>query len=333
MFVSPGRFVMTSRRIHAGVAGAAMTLDPGFKLDHYLVHHLIHTDGMEESYRARDTRIDRDVVLHLARSPMGSGHFARFLQKWKTGAVFCHPNVLAVYDFGWHEGRPFMVSELLEGETLRALMDAGPLAPATAAGLAMQIADGLDAAHRASVVHGDLRPENVFVTPRGDVKILNFSPGRYTGEVLELVQQDSRAVAARGIRVTAVSYLSPEQVTASTVDLRTDIFSVGVMLYEMVTGVAPFSRSSPIATLRAIAEDDLPELDTDDPAVLDTVNRVVRRCVEKDPAERFQTALGLLFKLELLLPSLRASEPRDRFTTPDEMMGRVRGLFGPRELR
>ena len=310
-----------------------MKLDPGVQLGHYVVHQLIRTDGLEESYRARDTRIDRDVVLHLARSPIGSDHFARFLQKWKTGALFCHPNVLAVYDFGWHDGRPFMVSELLEGETLRALLDAGPLAPATAAGLTMQVADGLNAAHRASVVHGDLRPENVFITPRGEVKILNFSPGRYADEVLELVQQDSRAAAARGIPVTAVAYLSPEQVTAGTIDPRTDIFSVGVMLYEMVTGVEPFRRSSPIATLRAIAEDDLPQLDTDDPAVVDTVNRVVRRCVEKDPAERFQTALGLLFKLELLLPSLRASETRDRFTTPEEMMARVRGLFGPRELR
>ena len=310
-----------------------MKLDPGVQLGHYVVHQLIRTDGLEESYRARDTRIDRDVVLHLARSPIGSDHFARFLQKWKTGALFCHPNVLAVYDFGWHDGRPFMVSELLEGDTLRARLDAGPLAPATAAGLTMQVADGLNAAHRASVVHGDLRPENVFITPRGEVKILNFSPGRYADEVLELVQQDSRAAAARGIPVTAVAYLSPEQVTAGTIDPRTDIFSVGVMLYEMVTGVEPFRRSSPIATLRAIAEDDLPQLDTDDPAVVDTVNRVVRRCVEKDPAERFQTALGLLFKLELLLPSLRASETRDRFTTPEEMMARVRGLFGPRELR
>ncbi len=310
-----------------------MKLDPGIQLGHYLVQHPIHTDGAEESYRARDTRIDRDVVLNLARSPIGSDHFARFLQKWKTGALFCHPNVLAVYDFGWHDGRPFMVSELLDGDTLRVLLDAGPLAPATAAGLAMQVADGLNAAHRASVVHGDLRPENVFITPRGDVKILNFSPGRYAGEVLELVQQDSRAAAARGIPVTAVAYLSPEQVTAGTIDPRTDIFSLGVMLYEMVTGVAPFRRSSPIATLRAITEDDVPALDTDDPAVVDTVNRVVRRCVEKDPAERFQTALGLLFKLELLLPSLRASETGERFTAPEEMIARVRGLFGTRELR
>ncbi len=311
-----------------------MDLLPGFQLGHYLVQHLIHTDGMEESYRARDTRIDRDVVLNLARSPVGSDHFARFLQKWKTGALFCHPNVLAVYDFGWHDGRPFMVSELLEGETLRALLNAGPLAPATAAGLTMQIADGLNAAHRASVVHGDLRPENIFITPRGDVKILNFSPERYLGEMLELVQQDSRAPAKPGIPVTAVAYMSPEQVTASAIDPRTDIFSVGVMLYEMVTGVAPFSRKSPIETLRAITEDDLPALDTDDPAVVETVNRAVRRCVEKDPAERFQSALGLLFKLELLLPSLRSpADTRGRFKAPEEMMARVRGLFGPRELR
>jgi serine/threonine protein kinase len=317
---------------YAPMAGAAMNLYPGFQLGHYLVEKLLHQDGMEEVYRARDTRIDRHVLLNLAQSPIGSDHFARFMQKWRTGALFCHPNVLAVYDFGWHEGRPFMVSELLEGETLRTLVAARILVPATAARLAMQIADGLNAAHRVGIVHGDLRPEHVFITPRGDVKILNFSPARYFGETFELVQQDGRGSTTRAIPIASVAYMSPEQANAGPIDMRTDIFSLGVILFEMVTGVAPFRRNSPIETLHAIIEDDLPELPIDDPGVSQVVDRVVRRCVEKDPAERFQSSLGLLFKLELLLPSLRsAEETRDRFRAPEEVMARVRGLFGSRD--
>lgn len=313
MFVGPVRLVISCMRAE-------------FQLGHYLVRDLIHKDGLEEVYRAWDTRIDRDVVLKLAQSPIGSDHFVRFLQRWRTGALFCHPNILAVYDFGWHDGRPFLVTEQLEGETLRARVAAGPVPPAAAAGLAMQIADGLNAAHRAGVVHGDLRPENIFITPRGDVKILNFSPARYVDERLELVQQD------RAVPVLSVAYMSPEQASASAVDLRTDLFSLGVVLYEMVTGVAPFRRSTPIETLLAIVEDDLPELRHDDPAAALVVDRVVRRCVEKDPGERFQSALGLLFKLELILPSLReASEISARASAPQEVMARVRGLFA-REL-
>jgi serine/threonine protein kinase len=333
MFASPAGGVIEGMTLSQMRAVATATnLFPGFQLGHYLVQDLVHQDATEEVYRARDTRIDRDVLLKLAQSPIGSDHFVRFLQKWRTGALFCHPNVLAVYDFGWHEGRPFMVSEVLEGGTLRSLVNAGPIMPGTAARLAMQIADGLNAAHRAGVVHGDLTPENIFITPRGDVKILNFSPARYLDERLELVQQSARSSAPRAIPALSVAYMSPEQASAGSIDHRTDIFSLGVMLYEMVTGVVPFLRSSPIETLVAIVEDGLPDLRDDEPSVCQVVDRVVRRCVEKDPAERFQSALGLLFKLELLQPSLHAaSETRGRLTASDELMTRVRGLFRSRE--
>jgi serine/threonine protein kinase len=316
---------------HARVMDSGTSLFPGHQLGHYEIQDLVRRDGAEEVYRARDRRAERDVLLNLTQSPAGSDHFTRFVQTWRTGALFCHPNVLGVYDFGWHDGRPFVVTELLEGDTLRSLLAAGPLAPARAAGFAMQIADGLNAAHRAGVVHGDIRPENVVVTPRGQVKIQNFSPTRYVGETLELVEQQARGSGTRAIPIASVSYLSPEQVSARTTDHRTDIFSLGAVLYEMVTGVAPFRRESPIETLLAIIRDDLPEAQTDDPAVLQVIDRVVRRCVEKEPSERFQSVLGLHYTLELLLPSLRsAPETGGRLGASEEVLARVRGFFGTR---
>jgi serine/threonine protein kinase len=314
---------MTGIQARAIVTGTS--LFRGYQLGRYVVQHLVRRDGAEEVYRARDTRADRDVLLNLAQSPPGSDYFSRFVQKWRTGALFCHPNVLAVYDFGWHAGRPFMVSELLEGETLRARLGSGPLDAATAAGFAMQIADGLNAAHRVGVVHGDIRPENVFVTPRGDVKIQNFSPTRYVGETLELVEQTSRGSGTRSIPIASVCYLSPEQVSGGTVDHRTDLFSLGAVLYEMVSGAAPFRRDSPIETLLAIVQDELPRPRTDDEGVLELIARVVRRCVEKEPSDRFQSALGLLYKLELVLPSLQAAP---RVTAQAEVTARFRGFFG-----
>jgi serine/threonine protein kinase len=319
---------------HARVMDTGVSLPSGLQLGHYVIQALVRRDGAEEVYRARDRRAERDVLLNLTQSPLDSDHFTRFVQTWRTGALFCHPNVLGVYDFGWYDGRPFVVTELLEGNTLRSLLGAGRLAPARAAGFAMQIADGLNAAHRAGVVHGDVRPENVFVTQGGQVKIQNFSPTRYVGETLELVEQHARGSGTRAIPIASVSYLSPEQVSARTADHRTDIFSLGAVLYEMVTGVAPFRRESPIGTLFAIMRDDLPEAQTDDPAVLQLIDRVVRRCVEKRPSERFQSMLGLLYRLELLLPSLRsAPETRGRLGASEEGMARVSGFFGTRRSR
>jgi serine/threonine-protein kinase len=320
---------MTGSQAPAGYMEANFV--PGYQLGHYLVLDLVRQDGAEEVYRAKDARTDRNVLLNLAQSRAGSDHFTRFVQKWRTGALFCHPNVLAVYDFGWHDGRPYMVTELLEGDTLRSLLDAGPLAPAQAAGLAMQIADGLNAAHRVGVVHGDIRPENVCVTLRGEVKIQNFSPTRYVGETLELVEQNARGSGTRAIPITSVCYLSPEQVSARTVDHRTDLFSLGAVLYEMVMGVSPYRRQSPIETLLAIVQDDLPEPRTDDPAVLQVIDRIVRRCVEKEPSERFQSALGLLYKLELVLPSLRsAAGSAGLHAAQDDAIAFVGGFFGSR---
>jgi serine/threonine protein kinase len=303
----------------------------GLQIGPYVVRSLLRADRLEVAYRAHDSRHERDVMLVLSQSARGSRRFAGFLDRWRTGALICHPHIVAVYDFGWHDGRPFLISELLEGTTLRALLASGPIPPVSAARFAMQIADGLHAAHRAGIVHGALRPENVWVSPPGHTRILNFASARTPEERLELVQQAASETPAAA---RSVAYLSPEQVTARTIDLRTDIFSLGVMLYEMVTGVPPFGRRTPIDTLRAISADVLPEARHDDPAVVELVERIVRRTVEKDPADRLPSAKALFDRLELLLPSLGAPVPPPaRVRASAGMLSRVRDFFAPRELR
>jgi serine/threonine protein kinase len=281
-----------------------MGLVAGFQFGPYLVQSLVHEDGIAEVYRARDTRLNCDVALQLTESPIGSDGFVRFMETCRRSALFSHPNVLAIYDFGWHDGRPFLVSELLQGETLRARMASGRLATVTAAAVAMQIADGLEAAHLSGFVHAELRPENIFVASCGRVKILNFGPPRSLAETLELFEQDSADSVTR--TVNALAYMSPEQARAAPIDHRTDIFSLGLILYEMLTGVAPFRRNSPIETLLAVVGDDPPELLRDHPGVPHDLQRVIRRCLEKDPERRVQSARELRSSLERTLPALPA---------------------------
>jgi serine/threonine protein kinase len=281
-----------------------MGLVAGSQFGPYLVQSLVHEDGIAEVYRARDTRLNCDVALQLTHSPIGSDGFVRFMEACRRSALFSHPNVLAVYDFGWHDGRPFIVSELLQGETLRARMASGRLATVTAAAIAIQIADGLEAAHRSGFVHAELRPENIFVSACGRVKLLNFSPPRSVSETLELFEQDWADSVTR--TVNALSYMSPEQAHAASTDHRTDIFSLGAILYEMVTGVAPFRRNSPIETLLAVVGDEPPLVLRDHPGVPLDLRRVIGRCLEKDPDRRIQSAQELRSSLERTLPALPA---------------------------
>ena len=281
-----------------------MRLVAGTRLGPYLVQGLIHEDATEHVYRARYTHLDSDVALKVAQSPIGSDHFVRFLQQWRTGSLIGHSNVLAVYDFGWHEGRPFIVLESVEGETLQTRLTEGPLTPTALSVIGIQVADGLAAAHGAGVIHGEIKPANILLTRGNRVKILNFGRATSLEETLELVQQVSPASDARGALVEALGHMSPEQATARTADHRTDIFSLGVLLHEMAAGAGPFRRSSPIDTLRAILEEAPPNLCYGQPSFPPDLQRVIARCLEKDPDERFQSARDVCFNLELMLPSL-----------------------------
>jgi len=278
-----------------------MTLQAGARLGPYAIDDLIGRGGMGQVYRARDTRLNRFVAVKVL-SPDVATHapqFARFEREARTGALLNHPNIVTVYDVGAEQGVPFVVSELLQGSTLRGRLADGALAPKVAVHYARQVASGLAAAHELGVVHRDIRPENIFVTREGRVKILDFGLAKWRLEALELLQAGDSVSTQPGVILGTISYMSPEQVRGEEADQRSDIFSLGVMLYEMLSGKVPFRGASAIETLNAILHAAPRALSADKGAIGWELDRVVRHCLEKDPAERFQSARDLDFNLEL----------------------------------
>jgi serine/threonine protein kinase len=295
-----------------------MTLQTGSRLGRYEVDGLIASGGMGDVYRAHDTRLNREVALKvLATSVLGDPErLTRFAQEARTTALINHPNIVAVFDVGAEEGLPFVVSELLSGETLRARMKAGALPVRVAVSHALDIAHGLIAAHHLGVVHRDLKPENIFVTDDGGLKILDFGLAKCRNETLGLPDDSSKSTQP-GTILGTVGYMSPEQVRSSAIDERADIFSLGVILYEMIVGHAPFERETPIETLYAILKDEAPALPKRE-GITDDLAHVIRHCLEKHPNERFQSARDLAFVLEFALrtpppPPRRPSQPRHMF--------------------
>jgi serine/threonine-protein kinase len=256
---------------------------------------------MGEVYRARDTRLDREVALKVIHSQLAADadRLARFEQEAKAAARLDHPNILVVHDVGTHEGSPYIVSELLEGESLRELLGA-PLTPRKAVEYALEIARGLSAAHGKGIVHRDLKPENVFVTKDGRIKILDFG-------VAKLRQPSSGSLGTKvstftltepGSVMGTVGYMSPEQVQGRPVDAGSDLFSLGVVLYEMLSGKRPFHRGTAPETLTAILREEPPDLAEANRNIPPELERIVRHCLEKEPVRRFQSARDVVFDLE-----------------------------------
>ena len=260
-----------------------MTLPTGFRLGRYEVDGLIASGGMGDVYRARDTRLDRVVALKvLGGSVLGdSERLARFTQEARTTALINHPNIVAIYDVGLDNGQPFVVSELLHGRTLRAQMAGAALPVGTALQYTLEVAHGLIAAHHLGVVHRDLKPENVFVTEEGRLKILDFGLAKCRHDALGLPDDGSKSTQP-GTILGTVGYMSPEQVRGVPIDERCDIFSLGVILYEMLAGRAPFARETPIETLYAILKDEAAPL-AGTPELTDELEHIVRHCLEKEP--------------------------------------------------
>jgi serine/threonine protein kinase len=229
-----------------------MTLAPGTKLGPYEIVAPVGAGGMGEVYRARDTRLGREIALKILPESFAheSDRLHRFEQEARAVAALNHPNILAVFDIGQHDGSPFLVSELLEGESLRAVLDRGALPQRKTIEYGVQIAQGLAAAHEKGFVHRDLKPENIFVTKDGRIKILDFGLGK-------LAQKPSASAAesegitrtlsqmAAGAVVGTASYMAPEQVRGDAVDPRTDIFAFGAVLFEMLSGRRAFRRDTP----------------------------------------------------------------------------------------
>ena len=288
-----------------------VTLTAGTKLGEYEVKSLLGSGGMGEVYRARDSRLGRDVAIKVLPSFLSadSERLRRFEQEARAAAALNHPNILAVYQMGTYEGAPYLVSELLEGETLREPMKRGRLSVRRAIDYGVQIARGLAAAHEKGIVHRDLKPENLFVTKDGRVKILDFGLAKLTqpqssSEHSALTHTEGTEA---GVVMGTVGYMSPEQVRGQGADHRADIFAFGAILYEMLAGKRAFQKPTSPETMTAILNEDPPGISEVTPNLPPSLQRVVHRCLEKNPEQRFQSASDLAFALDALSDSGAAS--------------------------
>src|SRR5271154_1469291 len=281
-----------------------MNLTSGSRLGPYEIVAPLGAGGMGEVFRARDTRLKREVAIKVLpqATSLDPERLRRFEHEALATAALDHPNILAVFDIGTNEGSPYVVSELLEGESLRERLRSGTIALRKTLDYALQIAHGLAAAHEKGIVHRDLKPENLFLTKDGRVKILDFG-------LAKLTQADSGSQTSMptlthateaGVVMGTAGYMSPEQVRGVAVDARSDIFSFGAILYEMLSGKRAFHRGTAADTMSAILKEDPPELADSPLNVPPALERIVRHCLEKNPAQRFHSISDVGFGLEVL---------------------------------
>src|SRR5271168_667516 len=281
-----------------------MNLTPGSKLGPYEIVAPLGAGGMGEVFRARDTRLKREVAIKVLPQAISldSDRLRRFEQEALATAALNHPNILAVFDIGTSDGSPYVVSELLEGETLRERLRSGPVVVRKALDYALQIAHGLAAAHEKGIIHRDLKPENLFLTKDGRVKILDFGLAKLTqpdsGTHTSLPTQTQATEA--GVVMGTAGYMSPEQVRGTAVDPRSDIFSFGAILYEMISGKRAFHGETAADTMSAILREEPAELSETNRNVSPALERMVQHCLEKNPEQRFHSASDIAFDLEHL---------------------------------
>ncbi|HUM01445.1 MAG TPA: LpqB family beta-propeller domain-containing protein [Thermoanaerobaculia bacterium] len=288
-----------------------MAVPAGTRLGPYEIVSPLGAGGMGEVYRARDTRLGREVAVKLLPEGLAGSAEAltRFATEARAVAALSHPNILALFDVGETDGVRYAVSELLEGETLRVAMDRGGMPPRRALDIARELADGLAAAHEKGIVHRDVKPENVFLTKDGRVKILDFGLARH--DVSHRDPGDTRsptlgAVSEKGVVLGTVAYMSPEQARGGVVDFRSDLFSLGTVLYEMLAGGKPFEAPSVPETLTAIIRDEPEPLEKKAPHVPAPVRWLVERLLAKEPSERYDATRDVARDLKGL---------RDRLST------------------
>jgi serine/threonine protein kinase len=276
------------------------------KLGRYEIRSKIGEGGMGEVYRARDEKLNRDVAIKVLPASLGDNHdrLQRFEQEAQAAGTLNHPNILAVYDIGMHDGAPYVVSELLEGESFRDLLTHRRPSTRKAIDYAIQVARGLAAAHEKGIIHRDIKPDNLFLTNDERVKILDFGLAKLSQPSNEATGQTD--IATRKVHTNpgtvmgTAGYMSPEQVRAGAIDHRADIFSFGAVLYEMLSGRRAFQGASAIETLNAILKEEPSELSSINPVIAPALERVVWHCLEKSPERRFQSASDVAFALESL---------------------------------
>jgi Tol biopolymer transport system component len=283
-----------------------VSIAPGSRLGPYEIVLPLGAGGMGEVYRAKDPRLGRDVAIKVLPASFSNDpdRLRRFEQEARAAGLLNHPNITAVYDIGSHDGAPYVVSELLEGETRRSRLAAGPLPTRKALDYAIQIARGLAAAHEKGIVHRDLKPENLFVTKDGRVKILDFGLAKLkqaeSGGPEETNLPTGTLGTEPGVVLGTMGYMAPEQVRGRAADQRSDIFSFGAILHEMLSGRRAFQGDTAADTITAILMKEPPDLSSTNRDVHPGLDRIVRHCLEKNPEERFQSASDLAFDLEAL---------------------------------
>jgi Tol biopolymer transport system component len=282
------------------IRAAATPIPVGARIGPYQILGWLGAGGMGDVYRARDARLARDVAIKVIPAALATdaSRVRRFEQEARAAGQLNHPNILAVHDVGVHEGAPYIVSELLEGESLRSRLRGGALPSRKAVDYARQIAEGLGAAHDKNIVHRDVKPDNIFITTDGRIKILDFGIAKLTRSNDEMPQDGALAAETEaGMVVGTAAYMSPEQVRGGPVDPRSDLFSLGTILSEMLTGRPPFTRETAAETMTAILNQEAPP---SLPDVSPALARIVARCLEKTREMRFQSARDLAFGLEML---------------------------------
>lgn len=317
-----------------------MPLAAGTRLGPHEVLGLVGAGGMGEVYRARDPRLGRDVAIKVLPAEVGSdpGRLRRFEQEARAVAALNHPNILTVHDVGTHEGVPYVVTELLEGETLREMASRRAPTQRQVLALAVQAAQGLEAAHAKGIVHRDVKPENLFVTTDGRVKVLDFGLATTAGRLASGSAEATESSPTDAGRVVGtVGYMSPEQVRGLAVDARTDVFSLGVVLYELLSGTHPFRRKTTVATLTAVLEERPAELSTLGRGVPPAASAIVRRCLEKGREERYASARDVRVAIEAVLaapagsPALEEVEERSPYPGLSSFTEKDAALFFGRE--
>jgi eukaryotic-like serine/threonine-protein kinase len=286
-----------------------VTLAAGSRLGPYEILSPLGAGGMGEVYRARDTKLDREVAIKVLPENLAadSDALARFEREAKAVAALSHPNILGIYDLGRDGGIAYAAMELLRGETLRERLEEGALPQRKALEYGLQIAHGLAAAHEKGIVHRDLKPENVFVTPEGRVKILDFGLAKVSAAQSDETRSPTVAATEPGTVMGTVGYMSPEQVRGKAADHRSDIFSLGAILYEMLSGERAFRGESAAETMAAIAQKDPPQLAESAGRFPPSIERILRHCLEKRPEERFDTAHDLAFAMETAMGTSSAT--------------------------
>src|SRR6266540_2957618 len=279
--------------------GRRLMISVGSRLGPYEILAPLGAGGMGEVWKARDPRLGREVAIKVLPEELAADHerLKRFEREARAASALNHPNIVTIHEIGEADGRAFLVMERIEGQTLRELLEDGPLSSRRLLSIACQIADGLARAHEGGIVHRDLKPENVMVTKEGFVKILDFGLAKLTPpetKVASLTEMPTASVGtAAGIVLGTVGYMSAEQASGKPVDFRSDQFSFGVILYEMATGRRAFRRNTPVETLSAIIREDPEPIGSVNPQAPAPLRWIIERCLAKNPEDRYVSTRDL----------------------------------------